>query len=412
MQNINFTNIIIPFRIVINQYIKRMITLKKIFLLVLGMFALGVDAYVMAGILPSIAKDFSVSIGKAGQSVSIFTLCYAIAAPLFATAMSKINTKNTLLTALSIFTFSNLMTALTHNFMILLLSRGLAGIGAGLYSPLASSAAVQLVHEKKRGRALSIILLGMSAGTVIGVPLGIYISSIYEWRVTIWFISLIGLLGIYAILLRFPVIKSTDLPTLKERLVMLKNKDISLVMLITSILSFCSLGLYTYLDNIIVSYGFENSIIFIWMWGIGGISGSLIIGYIMDVYKKPKVLLIVLMPIMFFSLTFMGTFQHVRFLVAICLILWGATGWASLATQQKTLVEISPTHATISIALLSSINYFAGSIGTMTNGLFLERGMHPFNLPYLSGGILVIAIVLQFILIASNFLTERFKLKN
>jgi predicted MFS family arabinose efflux permease len=389
-----------------------MITLKKIFLLILGMFALGVDAYVMAGILPSIAADFGVSIGKAGQTVSIFTLCYAIAAPLFATVMSKMNTKNTLLTALTIFTFSNLITAITHNFMFLLISRGLAGIGAGLYSPLASAAAVQLVHEKKRGRALSTILLGMSAGTVIGVPLGIYISSIYEWRMTIWFIIVIGLLGICAILFGFPVIKPTNLPTLRERLVMFKNKDISLVMLVTMILSFCSLGLYTYLNIIIASYGFEKSIIFIWMWGIGGITGSFIIGYIMDVYKKPKVILINLMVIMIFSLMFMGIFHHVRFIVAACLILWGATGWASLATQQKTLVEISPEHTNISIALLSSINYFAGSIGTMVNGIFLERGIHPFQLPYLSVCILAIAIVLQFISISPNILTSRFKLKN
>jgi len=389
-----------------------MITLKKIYLLILGMFALGVDAYVMAGILPSIAEDFGVSIGKAGQTVSIFTLCYAIAAPLFATVMSKINTKNTLLSALSIFIVSNIITAITHNFMFLLISRGLAGIGAGLYSPLASAAAVQLVHEKKRGKALSTILLGMSAGTVIGVPLGIYISSVYEWRMTIWFIIVIGLLGICAILFGFPVIKSTNLPTLKERLVMFKHKDISLLMLVTMILSFCSLGLYTYLDIIMAAYGFEKSIMFIWMWGIGGIAGSFIIGYIMDVYKKPKVILINLMIIMFLSLTFMGIFHHISFLVVTCLILWGATGWASLATQQKTLVEISPEHATISIALLSSINYFAGSIGTMTNGIFLERGIHPIQLPYLSVGILAIAIVLQFSSISPNLLTKRFKLKN
>ena len=64
--------------------------------MLLGMFALGVDAYVMAGILPSIAEDFRVSIGVAGQTVSVFTLCYAIAAPVFATFMSKTNAKYTL----------------------------------------------------------------------------------------------------------------------------------------------------------------------------------------------------------------------------------------------------------------------------------------------------------------------------
>nr|WP_113758067.1 MFS transporter [Brevibacillus laterosporus] len=374
--------------------------MRRIGLLILGMFALGVDAYVMAGILPSIAENFGVSIGKAGQTVSVFTLCYAIAAPVFATIMSKTNTKNTLVTALSIFTFANLITAVTHNFMILLISRGIAGIGAGLYSPLASSAAVTLVDANQRGRALSTILLGMSAGTVIGVPLGIYISSIYDWRMTMWFIVVIGALGIVALFSKFPVIKSNSLPTLKERLVMFKNKDISLVMIITMILSFCSLGLYTYVDIIIVAYGFEKSIIFIWMWGIGGIAGSFAIGYMMDFYKRPKVILMYLLIIMLLSFVLMGIVHFMAILLAIVLMLWGASGWASLATQQKTLVEISPEHATISIALLSSINYLAGSIGTMTNGILLEHGMNALALPYLTGCILVIAMGLQFILIA------------
>ncbi|MDZ5605689.1 MFS transporter [Bacillus pseudomycoides] len=381
--------------------------MNKIFLLTFGMFALGVDAYIMAGILPQIADDFHVSIGTAGQTVSIFTICYAIAAPLFATFMRKTNTKHTLLAALFLFTISNFLTAMTHHFIILLISRGLAGIGAGLYSPLASAAAVTLVSEKQRGRALSTVLLGMSAGTVIGVPLGIYIASIYEWRIAMWFIVAIGIIGIFALFTKFPMIQSTPLPTLKERLSMFKNKDISLVMLITMILSFCSLGLYTYLDTIITAYGFQKSILFIWMWGIGGIAGSFIIGFIMDFYKKPKIILLYLMGIMFFSFIFIGVFHETALLLAICLILWGSTGWAALATQQKTLLEISPDHATVSIALLSSINYLAGSIGTMTSGIFLEKGIEPVTLPYIIAGILLLAIGGQILFVGKKIVTVR-----
>ena len=406
MLNINFTNFIIPFTIEIGIINKRVMTLRKIFLLTIGMFALGVDAYVMAGILPSIADEFHVSIGKAGQTVSIFTLCYAFAAPLFAAMMSKTNAKHILLIALSIFVSANVVSAITNNFIMLLISRGIAGIGAGLYSPFASAAAVTFVHENKKGRALGMILLGMSTGTVIGVPFGIYISDMYGWRMTIWFIVVSGVVGIIGLWFRFPVIQSTHLPTLKERLAMFQNKAISLVMFITMILSFCSLGLYTYLDLIIASYGFEKSVVFIWMWGIGGIGGSLIIGYIMDFYKKPKIILVYLMVIMFLSLICMGIFQQIAILLAICLILWGATGWAGLATQQKTLIEISPEHATISIALLSSINYFAGSMGTMVNGILLEKEIDPLNLPYFTASILIVAIGMQFILIVKKKYSE------
>ncbi|WP_026593841.1 MFS transporter [Bacillus sp. UNC437CL72CviS29] len=376
--------------------------MSKILLLTFGMFALGVDAYIMAGILPQIADDFHVSIGTAGQTVGIFTICYAIAAPLFATFMRKANTKHTLLAALFLFTLSNFITAVTHQFIVLLISRGIAGIGAGIYAPLASAAAVTFVSEKQKGRALSTILLGMSAGTVIGVPFGIYIASAYDWRMAMWFIVTVGVIGIFALFAKFPMIESSPLPTLEERLSMFKNKKTSLVMLITMILSFCSLGLYTYLDTIVVSYGFQKSILFIWMWGIGGIAGSFVIGLIIDLYKKPKIVLMYLMCIMFFSFIFMSLFHGSAVLLALCLILWGGTGWATLATQQKILLEISPEHATISIALLSSINYFAGSIGTMASGVFLEKGVDPINLPYILGGILLLAIGGQILFIGKE----------
>lgn len=369
--------------------------MKKVTLLLFGMFALGVDAYVMAGILPLIAADFGVSIGAAGQSVSAFTLCYAIAAPLFATMMRRTNTKHILIAALSMFTLANMLTAVTQHFAILLLSRGIAGIGAGLYSPLASSAAVHLASEQQRGRALSLILFGMSAGTVIGVPLGIYISSLHNWRLTMWSIVLVGLLGIIAMASRFPAFPSNSLPTLSDRLSMLKNKQITLVMLITAILSFCSLGLYTYLDRIITAFEYEHSIWFIWLWGLGGIAGSFFIGSIMDRYKRPRTILLVLIMLLMLSMMFMDMVHPYAAGLGFLLMLWGASGWASIATQQKTLVEISPGHATISIALLSSMNYLAGSVGTMTFGALLERNTNPANLPYFTGTVLVAGLLLQ-----------------
>jgi predicted MFS family arabinose efflux permease len=62
--------------------------LNRLYILVLGAFALGLDAYVMAGLLPEVAADLHTSESAAGQMVTLFTLCYALAAPVFATALA------------------------------------------------------------------------------------------------------------------------------------------------------------------------------------------------------------------------------------------------------------------------------------------------------------------------------------
>ena len=47
---------------------------RRLFILALGMFALGTDSFVVAGILPEVSGTFRVSIGAVGQ----LTTAYAI----------------------------------------------------------------------------------------------------------------------------------------------------------------------------------------------------------------------------------------------------------------------------------------------------------------------------------------------
>lgn len=142
--------------------------MRRVFLLTIGMFTLGFDAYVMAGLLPDIGATFKIIDSQTGQAVTIFTLCFALAAPIFATLFTGKPTRSILVLALAVFSLGNAGSALAPNFLFLLIARAIAGIGAGLYSPLATAAASSLVSDKKRGRALGMTLGGMSMGTVVG----------------------------------------------------------------------------------------------------------------------------------------------------------------------------------------------------------------------------------------------------
>lgn len=63
--------------------------MRRVFLLTIGMFTLGFDAYVMAGLLPDIGATFKIIDSQTGQAVTIFTLCFALAAPIFATLLPE-----------------------------------------------------------------------------------------------------------------------------------------------------------------------------------------------------------------------------------------------------------------------------------------------------------------------------------
>ncbi|MEV6103390.1 MFS transporter [Streptomyces sp. NPDC051940] len=187
----------------------------RLLLLALGTFAIGTDAMVIAGILPLMARDLDVPIGAAGQVVTVFSLSYAVLAPVVATATGRWPRRRLLLSGLALFTVANALTALAPNYPLLLGTRVLAALGASFFTPAAVTVAAMLAPPERRGRALALVMGGMTVATVIGVPLGTWIGS-SEWRITMWLVSALGALalaGIWALLrAELPVPPAVSLP--------------------------------------------------------------------------------------------------------------------------------------------------------------------------------------------------------
>ncbi|MCF2435271.1 MFS transporter [Streptomyces thinghirensis] len=78
-------------------------------------------------------------------------------------------------------------------------------------------AAASLVERERRGRALAVIMGGMSSGTVIGVPAGVYIAQHTSWRATLWLVTGIGVVSLIGLLLRLPQLPATETVSLRQR---------------------------------------------------------------------------------------------------------------------------------------------------------------------------------------------------
>jgi len=64
--------------------------LSSTFVLALGTFAVGTDAYIVSAFLPAMAESLQISTAAAGQSVVSFTLAYAVLSPILATLTSSL----------------------------------------------------------------------------------------------------------------------------------------------------------------------------------------------------------------------------------------------------------------------------------------------------------------------------------
>src|SRR5699024_12191299 len=78
----------------------------------------GLVELVVGGILPQIAADLGVSVGTAGQLITVFAAVFAVAGPVLLTITSKVGRKKLMLITIAIFLGANVITYFSVTFMI------------------------------------------------------------------------------------------------------------------------------------------------------------------------------------------------------------------------------------------------------------------------------------------------------
>lgn len=306
--------------------------MKKIWILTIGMFALGMDAYIVAGLIPSISQSFNKSSSAIGQGVTVFTLFFSISAPIFSTILAKSPVKKILVIAISVFTLANVITAISMNYLIYIISRAIAGLGAGVFSPIAISASNHLVSDKHKGKAIAFTVGGMSVGTVIGVPLGLEISKLSNWRFAMVVIIIISFIALISISILMPKFKIQVPPNLKDRFQLFLNRHVLRVISVTLCAAIASLGLYTYLADIIkANTDIKSLTYYLTAWGIGGLIGSFGIGFVIDKFKNTRFIMVIILILLALSFVLIPVSIKLPLLGVLPFILWGAMGWATQA---------------------------------------------------------------------------------
>jgi predicted MFS family arabinose efflux permease len=366
---------------------------RRLLILALGMFALGTDSFVVAGILPQISRTFNVTIGAAAQMTTTYAITYAIMAPLIAALAAHVPRKRMLLTALGIFAVANLVTAGAPNFTIVLASRVLAGVGAAMFAPTATGAAATLVSPERRGQALSIVIAGLTVSTALGTPIGALIGGVGDWRWTMVFVSALAVAsgaGVSSLLAYVPLPPKI---TLAHRIAPVADPRIALTLLCTWLYQSGHFIIYTYFTVVFDRAIGHNALLtgaLLVVWGISGTVSNLVVGRLADSIGDRKLifgmLLILTLVVGSVSWTGSGLWTTVP-----ALILYGAFSWGVLAPQQRRLVTIAPQTAPVVLGLNTSCTYLGVTTAGIIGALGIPAvGAH--HLGYLGASLVAVAL--------------------
>ncbi|MGP3920053.1 MFS transporter [Nonomuraea sp. 10N515B] len=339
----------------------------RLFPLAVGNFAIGTGIFVTAGLLAPISADLAVSPSAAGQLMTVFALAYAVLSPPLAALTARMPRKRLLLLALSVFVLGNVLTAFAATYPLVLATRVIAAAGAAMFTPTASGVANALTAPERRGRALALVMGGLSVSSAIGVPLGTWLGSAAGWRATLWLVVGLGVVGLAWVAAVVPELRIPASGRLKERFTPLGDRRV-LAVLVTQLLMFAAaFTAYTYIGSL-----FDLPLpAVLWAWGLGGVVGNQLGGRLTDAYGPRKMIMVGLAA----STVFMALIPVANLALPIALgwaFLWGALGWLVVPAQQFRTVAAVPDNVPIGLGLLSSAQYLGLFMAGLAGGAALD----------------------------------------
>lgn len=246
-------------------------------------FALVTSEFLPIGVLNTVASDLNISTGTAGLIITLPGVMAAFAAPLLPVAMKQLDRRYVLILLTFIMVIANTITAFSDNFTLLLLSRLVLGISIGGFWATAIALSGKLAPKSLPiAKATAVVMAGVTLATVLGVPIGTWLSEFYGWRSAFAITAVIGFIVLVLQVVFLPPLRPDaaihlrDLPALLR---IPKARSGMLIVLLIGLAHFCA---YSYLAPFFKHIaGFDGTTIgmLLLLYGIAGVFGNAFAGY-------------------------------------------------------------------------------------------------------------------------------------
>jgi predicted MFS family arabinose efflux permease len=356
-------------------------SLNSLLWLALGAFAIGTEGFMIAGLLPALARDLNVSLPATGHLVTAFSLVYAIGAPLMAVLTAGLERRRLLAIAMAGFSGANFFAALAPDYAGLLAARLLLALSAATFMPAASGYAAAMGGPERRGRALSVVTNGLTVAIIAGVPLGVLVGQDFGWRATFLGVGGLAALSLLGILVRMPGQPPGITASLGERLALTKRSDM-LAVLATSVLTVAgTFTVYTYLGVFLANVaeiGPHGLALILFGFGLFSAVGARLGGIGADRWGAGRTVIVGggLTVLAYLILSLSVALGPTRAMLALlpAILLWGLASWGLITAQQARLIALAPTLAAVSLSLNSSAIYLGSALGAAVGALVIADG--------------------------------------
>jgi predicted MFS family arabinose efflux permease len=343
--------------------------------LLFGNFVVGTGIMIVPAMMNELSSSLQVSVPVAGRLISYAALLMCLGAPLLAWLVAGWDRRRLLALTMAWYGVMHLVCAYMPGFESLVWARVLAMVAPAIFTPQAAACIGLLVPASQRGRAISLVLLGWSVASVIGMPLGAWMGGTYGWRSAFVMVALMGMASALWVWFAMPNGVKPPAFSLQAWRQTFQSKALMLCVAVTALASGGQFVLFSYLApyfkvSINITPG-QLALLFMGFGAFGFVGNLWLSRHIDRLGAANGTMLAVGAMALSFAIWPWGTGYALATLVCIP---WALGCFTCNSAQQTRLVGIAPALASGSVALNSSAMYAGQAFGAASGGWLIDHG--------------------------------------
>jgi predicted MFS family arabinose efflux permease len=249
--------------------------LTPVVALAIAMFAVGVDTYIVVSVIPAIADDLREPVAAVALVASAYALPTALLAPIFGPLSDRRGRRTAMTVGLIIFIGAAAASIVAPNLPLLLLTRGVNGLGAAIILPAVFAYAGDIPDLVARNKAMGVIASAFPLATLLGLPVGALIATAGGWRGAFVFVTIVGIMALVLVRVLLPA----DRPKTEQPLgyvasyrTILSDRSALKLLATTFVWFIAPLGLFVFLAEFIhVTYAIPTTQAGLFLLVVGGV---------------------------------------------------------------------------------------------------------------------------------------------